>query len=89
MYRDRGLLVLGLSSGGHASDAELDAFLDATGVTFPVVRDDDDTYAAYAWNDALAPYPIDLVVDEDGRITYLAREYDPAALRAAVEAVLP
>lgn len=87
-YRDEGLLVLGLSAGGNATPEQLDAFLAATGVQFPVLRDTDNTYQQYAFERALTPYPIDVVVDADGVIVYLSQTYDPAALHAAVARVL-
>ncbi len=81
--------MLGLSAGGSASDEDLDAFLAATGVTFPILKDDDDTYHEYTSDPALSPYPIDIVVDADGTIVYLSQTYDAVALRDAVESVLP
>lgn len=89
MYGAEGLVVLGLLSGSRADAADLDAFLDATGATFPILIDTADTYSEYDNVGAISPYPIDLVIDADGTIVYLARTYEPAALRAAVESVLP
>lgn len=80
--------MLGLSAGGNASTEGLLEWLDTNGITFPVALDDADTYRLYADEDAPAPYPIDVVADADGTIVYLAREYDPDALREAVEGVL-
>lgn len=87
-YGPEGLLVLGLSARSSADAEDLAAFLDATGATFPVVVDDRDTYAQYAADDSVSPYPIDVVVDADGIIVYLSREYDPDAMADAVERVL-
>lgn len=81
--------MLGLSAGGSASDEDLDAFLEATGVTFPILKDEDRTYDEYTSDPALSPYPIDIVVDADGVIVYLSQSYDADALRDAVERVLP
>ena len=89
MYGPQGLVVIGLSSGGMADSDDLDAFLSATGVTFPILVDIDNTYIEYDQDGATSPYPIDLVVDADGTIVYLSRTYEPDALRAAVESVLP
>lgn len=82
-------MVLGLSSGGTADTDDLLAFIESTGASFPVVVDSDATYNRYVNDDAISPYPIDIVVDGDGVIVYFSREYDPDALRAAVERVLP
>jgi hypothetical protein len=34
------------------------------------------------------PFPVDVVVGKDGRVRYVAREYDPEGLIAAVEEAL-
>lgn len=87
-YADEGLLVLGLSAGGNATTEQLDAFVEATGVQFPVLRDTDNTYQQYSFERSLTPYPIDVVVDADGVIVYLSQTYDPVALHAAIGRVL-
>lgn len=81
--------MLGLSARSNGDADDLRAFVEANGVTFPILVDEDDTYGLYTLEEAASPYPIDLVVDADGVIVYVAREYDPEALRAAVEGVLP
>ena len=89
MYGPQGLVVLGLSSGGMADAADLNAFITTNGVTFPILIDTGNTYMSYDNLAAIAPYPIDIVLDADGTIVYLSRTYEPDALRAAVESVLP
>jgi peroxiredoxin len=88
-YGDQGLVVVGLSSGGTADTDDLLAFIESTGTSFPVVVDSDATYNRYVSESAITPYPIDIVTDSDGVIVYFSREYDPDALRDAVERVLP
>jgi hypothetical protein len=34
------------------------------------------------------PFPIDVILDRDGTIAYVAREYDPAAMQAVIERLL-
>ena len=47
------------------------------------------TYAALNQNFKGAnPFPVDVVVNKDGRIAYIAREYDPDGIRAAIDALL-
>lgn len=87
-YADRGLIVLGLSSGGRASNDDLRTFVASMGVTFPILTDTDGTYTEYTVEQAFTPYPIDVVLDAGGTIVYLSRTYDPEQLRAAVESVL-
>ena len=37
---------------------------------------------------AVAPYPVQAVVDRDGTIVYLAKTHDPGAVREAIDAAL-
>jgi hypothetical protein len=34
------------------------------------------------------PFFVDVVVDRDGKIVYVAREYDPDGIRGAIDALL-
>ena len=46
-------------------------------------------YRAFAENFRGAnPFPIDIIVDRDGTIAYIAREYDPDAMSAVIEKLL-
>lgn len=80
--------MIGISAGGMADDADLDTFITSTGVTFPIVRDTAATYWDYDNDGAISPYPVDLVLDADGKIVYFSRTYEPSAMRNAVENVL-
>lgn len=67
------------------------AFTASSGATYPIGLESTDTptYKALVQNfKGLNPYPVDVVVGKDGRIAYVAREYDPEGLLAAVEAEL-
>lgn len=77
-----------MSARSSADSDDLATFLESTGVTFPVVLDSTGTYAQYADDDSVSPYPIDIVTDDMGIIVYLSREYEPDSLRLAVESVL-
>jgi hypothetical protein len=47
------------------------------------------TYSALTQNyKGSNPFPVDVVIGKDGVITYIAREYDPDGITAAVEAAL-
>jgi hypothetical protein len=59
--------------------------------TFPIGLEDPatKTYAALNQNFKGAnPFPVDVVVDRGGTIVYIAREYDPDGIRAAIDALL-
>ena len=46
-------------------------------------------YPAYDRNFRGAnPFPIDIIVDRDGTIAYIAREYDPDAMTAVIDRLL-
>ncbi len=83
------MLVLGISSGGNGRPEDIRAFSEATGATFPILVDTENTYADYTLENSNSPYPLDVVLDADGTIVYLGRTYDPDGLHAAVESVLP
>ncbi len=82
--------IIGVNTGGlHGGDdeARIQAFIDQTGVTFPIVMDEQQT-VPYSAGIGISPFPVDLVIDRDGVIRYLRTEYDPDALLAAIEAAL-
>jgi peroxiredoxin len=90
-YRDQGLRVVALNPD---DDEALDPqrvwdFAAFLGVTFPVGIDEGTTYdELQATTSGTSPYPVDLLVDREGFIRYVAREYDPDAMRPVVEALL-
>ena len=97
-YRDRGLVVVGLNPGGRggirgaaSTDdiAGVQRFTDHLGVTFPVGLEESGSYRRFAENFAGAnPFPVDVIVDRDGTIAYIAREYDPAAMEDVITRLL-
>ena len=77
-------------ANGDAMDG-VQSFVANLHVTFPIGLEDPSTktYAALTQNfKGSNPFPVDVVVDKDGMITYIAREYDPDGITAAVEAAL-
>ena len=83
-------MVIGVNTGGlSGGDDEqvIGAFIEQTGVTFPVVMDEGQT-AYYDVGAAISPFPVDVVVDQDGVIRFIKGEYDPDALIAAVTSLL-
>lgn len=83
--------MLGLSGRGlfgNESTATLGNFVEQTGVTFPILRGDD-TYFDYADpEDAISPYPLDVIVDRNGNIAYLRREFDAEAMVQTIDRLL-
>lgn len=83
--------VLGLSGGGlfgTESAATITAFRDQTNVSFPLLLGDT-TVNAYANPDgAISPYPVDVIVDQQGTIRYLRHEFDAQAMRAMIDQLL-
>ena len=67
-------------------------FLDAVGLELTCLLDEDgDLYNGYALNElgfGEAPFPIRIVIDRDGIITFADRESTPDPLREAIEAAL-
>ncbi len=85
------MLVLGLSGRGlfgNESTETLAGFVDQTGVTFPILRNDV-TYFDYANPDgAISPFPLDVIVDQQGNIAYLRHEFDAEAMVDTIDRLL-
>ena len=82
--------MIGINTGGLFGDDDatrIRRFIDETGVTFPVVQDVG-RRPAYSAGPAISPFPLDVVIDRSGTITFLSREYEADALEAAVAAAL-
>lgn len=90
-FRDRGVIVLGLSGSGlfgTESRATVEAFREQTGTTFPLLLGDR-SYRGYGAPDgAISPFPLDVIVGPDGTIEYLRREFDGDAMAATLESLL-
>jgi hypothetical protein len=89
-HADEGLIVIGINSGGLGggeTQDNVEAFLEQTGIHFPVVWDDG-SYSDWGWPTATAPFPRQAVVGRDGVVVYIASEYQGDAVEAAVLSVL-
>ena len=97
-YRDKGLVVVGVNPGGRggvrgaASTDDIGGvqrFTEKLGVTFRVGLEQTGSYLAFAENFRGAnPFPVDVIVDRHGKVAYVAREYDPAAMEIVIERLL-
>ena len=84
------MVVLGLSGGGlfgTESSVTVSAFRDQAGVTFPLLLNDS-SYFDYASSGSISPFPLDVIIDREGTIRYLRREYDGEAMAATLEVLL-
>lgn len=66
-------------------------FVGDAGVDLPVLLDPGGSnYRGYPIGGEVpyGPYPLQVVIDADGVIRYLARQHDPTALRATVDGLL-
>ena len=81
---------MGIDPGGLFGGDDLRAierFAAQTGVTFPVGADAARTYARFRPGASISPFPVDVIIRPDGRIAYLAGEYEPGAMRAVLESL--
>lgn len=76
---------------GGDTDSVIRDFVNQTQVSFDVVRDDEGSYSSFrrALQDAsVSPFPLDVLIDGQGRLVSVRGEYDPQALRREIEAAL-
>jgi peroxiredoxin len=88
-YRDRGLIVLGVSVDRDAPRPVLDPYVGQLGLTFPILLDAD-LKASQAWR--VTGLPATFVVRPGGHavgIAFGAREWNSAEMRALLESLLP
>ena len=57
------------------------------GLTFPITIDGANSYSSFDAGPGISPFPLDVVVGKDGKIAWLSRQYDAAALAGAIEAL--
>ena len=97
-YKARGLVVVGVNPGGRggvrggpSTDdmGGVQKFTEHLGVTYPIGLEETANYVKFAQNYRGAnPFPIDIIVDRDGKIAYIAREYDPSGMAAVIDRLL-
>jgi hypothetical protein len=98
-YRDADLQVVAIDPGGlglfYNPPIQTDTlegvsrYATDLGVTYPIGLETTTTYFQFAKNYAGAnPFPLQVLVDKEGVVRYVARQYDPVAVRAMVEQLL-
>ncbi len=75
-------------NAGQDSADDLQAFLNAFQMTFPILLDASPTYGLYRQSGGTSPYPLDYVIDQQGRVAYFSTEYDPEAMIAVINGLL-
>jgi hypothetical protein len=84
------LRVIAIDANGDAPEG-VKSFIANLRITFPIGLEDPATKTYAALNRQFRganPFPVDVVVDQDGTIAYIAREYDPNAIAAVIEELL-
>jgi peroxiredoxin len=88
-YRERGLVVVGISVGRGTPRALLEPYIRVNKLTFPILLDPDST-AAVAWR--VVGLPATFIVKPGGEVAGMAtgaREWNSAEMRALLETLLP
>jgi peroxiredoxin len=71
---------------------DVERFLRGADVTLPNLFDTTGSwYRSYdrrSTDGSYAPYPLQVLVDQDGRIQYIATQYDAGAMRDRIDALL-
>lgn len=80
-------MVFGLNSGQDSS-SDLQAFVDAFQMTFPILLNGGNAFSHYHQGGGTSPYPLDYVIDQQGRVAYFGTEYDPEAIVAVIDGLL-
>jgi hypothetical protein len=93
VYEPLGLQAVAISSStiGPEDPITLGAYVDAMGLTMPVLLDVDvSVYQDYFINDpdAFAPYPREYIIDGNGTVLYTDASIDTAAIAAVLDSVL-
>lgn len=63
-------------------------FAEQNGATFPVMRDQAGTYGEYDAVGSTAPFPLDVVIDQDGVVRYVDTRFDPEELESVIDELL-
>jgi peroxiredoxin len=82
--------ILGLDANGDSMDGA-QSYVKNLHLTYPIGLEDPNTktYAALtAVYKGANPFPVNVIVGRDGKIAYVAREYDPDGVAAALDAEL-
>ena len=74
---------------GQDSIESVQNFVAYTNVTFPVGVVSNASYDVYANAQyGISPYPLDLIIDQNGDVAYLNRQYDSAAMQEVLDTLV-
>lgn len=94
VYGNQGLYTIAIDpdADDYEDPAAVAAFVANQGVTFPVTIQETAVTPTYSTiegiYDGANPYPVDILIDKQGIIRYIAREYDPVSMHAKVQELL-
>ena len=65
-------------------------FMRSTGITFPVAFDHKGSYKGFKGfgGKALAPFPLEVIIDQRGKIAYVSRKYEAKRMQGVIERLL-
>lgn len=73
----------------YAQSTEVEQFCNTLDITYPAGVEDTATYELFRENfDGTNPFPVDVIIDKQGIIRYVSREYDPQAMTAVIQELL-
>ena len=78
-------MVLGIS---NQRESTIRNFIVDQGITFPVLRDDNNVYWLYNLPVAQSPYPRDFIIDQNGIIQFADTEYDPGTMIKLIQSLV-
>ncbi|HKY39936.1 MAG TPA: redoxin family protein [Polyangiaceae bacterium] len=90
-YKDKGLAVVALNAHDTAEQVgQVEDYCQNLRLSFPIgLEIEKTTYQGITENFAgLNPFPVDVLIGKDGKVAYIAREYDPDAMTEIVERLL-
>ncbi len=89
-YRDRGLVVVALNAHDPLEQVgQVEEYVNHLRLSYRLGIEQSGTYKRLTQNFAgTNPFPVDVIVGRDGRIAYIAREYDPDAMTEVIERLL-
>ena len=87
-HYDENEVVVLLANAGN-DEGTIAQFLRDAHTDLPSLMDrQESTYRSYARAESYAPFPIQVVIDQQGIIRYLAFQYDAAAVRTVIDSLL-
>ena len=66
----------------------IERFIEQTQVSFDILRDVEETFGGFAWEESVSPFPREVLIDADGRILYMSSDLQLRQLREAIEGAL-